>query len=108
MPNGVLGHGGVRHHFQLDPDLLAEFRLACRIRIRLDDDEADLEQTFSTVQSMLVSRGRRLQNAALYKGKQQLEFFLHIPAELDMRKLELDLRAVLPNANSAKIAMDIV
>jgi hypothetical protein len=25
-----------------------------------------------------------------------------------MRKLELDLRAVLPNANSAKIAMDIV
>jgi hypothetical protein len=21
--NGILGHGGVRHHFQLDPDLLA-------------------------------------------------------------------------------------
>jgi len=62
----------------------------------------------SAPQSMLVSRGCRLQNAALYKGKQQLEFFLHIPAELDMRKLELDLRAVLPNANSAKIAMDIV
>src|SRR6478752_2619600 len=87
---------------------LLESRLACRIRIRLDDDEADLEQTFSTVQSMLVSRGCRLQNAALYKGKQQLEFFLHIPAELDMRKLELDLRAVLRNANSAKIALDIV
>jgi hypothetical protein len=34
---------------------LLESRLACRIRIRLDDDEADLEQTFSTVQSMLVS-----------------------------------------------------
>jgi hypothetical protein len=81
---------------------LLESRLACRI------DEADLEQTFSTVQSMLVSRGCRLQNAALYKGKQQLEIFLHIPAELDMRKLELDLRAVLPNANSAKIVMDIV
>src|SRR6478736_7937568 len=80
---------------------LLESRLACRIRIRLADDDADLEQAFSTVQSMLVSRGCRLQNSALYKGKQQLEFFLHIPAELDMRKL--DLRAVLPNANSAKI-----
>jgi hypothetical protein len=68
---------------------LLESRLACRIRIRLADDDADLEQAFSTVQSMLVSRGCRLQNSALYKGKQQLEFFLHIPAELDMRKLEL-------------------
>jgi hypothetical protein len=45
---------------------------------------------------------------ALYKGKQQLEFFLHIPAELDMRKLELDLRAMLPHANNASIATDIV
>jgi hypothetical protein len=45
---------------------------------------------------------------ALYIGKQQLEFFLHIPAELDMRKLKLDLRAMLPNANNASIAMDIV
>jgi hypothetical protein len=52
-----------------------ESRLACRIRIRLADDDADLEQAFSTVQSMLVSRGCRLQNSALYKGKQQLEFF---------------------------------
>lgn len=85
-----------------------ESRLACRIRIRLADDDADLEQAFSTVQSMLVSRGCRLQNSALYKGKQQLEFFLHIPAELDMRKLELDLRAMLPHANNARITMDIV
>ena len=54
---------------------LLESRLACRIRIRLDDDEADLEQTFSTVQSMLVSRGCRLQNAALYKGKQRSNSF---------------------------------
>jgi hypothetical protein len=53
-------------------------------------------------------RGCRLQNSAIYKGKQQLEFFLHIPAELDMRKLELDLRAMLPHAEGARIAMDIV
>jgi hypothetical protein len=30
------------------------------------------------------------------------------PAELDMRKLELDLRAMLPHANNARITMDIV
>jgi len=43
-----------------------------------------------------------------FKGKQQLEFFLHIPAELDTRKLELDLRAMPPHANNARITMDIV
>ena len=85
-----------------------ESRIACRLRIRLEDDEADLEQMFSTVQSMLASRGCRLQNSALYKGKRQLEFFLHIPAELDLRKLELDLRAMLPKTDDARITMDVV
>jgi hypothetical protein len=84
-----------------------ESRIACRLRIRLAE-EVDVEQMFGTVQSLLVSRGCRLQNSALYKGKRQLEFFLNIPAELDLRKLELDLRAMLPKASDARITMTVV
>lgn len=84
-----------------------ESRIACRLRVRLAE-EVDVEQMFGTVQSLLVSRGCRLQTSALYKGKRQLEFFLNIPAELDLRKLELDLRAMLPKANDARITMDVV
>jgi hypothetical protein len=85
-----------------------ESRIACRLRIRLDDDEVDLEKMLGSVQSMLVSRGCGLQNSALNKAKSQLEFYLHIPADLDLRKLEADLRAMLPNANDARIAVDVV
>jgi hypothetical protein len=84
-----------------------ESRIACRLRIRLADDE-DLEKMLGSVQSMLVSRGCRLQNSALNKAKSQLEFYLHIPADLDLRKLEADLRAMLPQADDARIAVDVV
>ena len=67
-------------------------RMACRLRIRLDDD-ADPEQMFATVQSILFGRGCRLQSSAIYKGKRQLVFMLHIPADLDVKQLELDLQA---------------
>jgi hypothetical protein len=83
---------------------LLESRLACRIRIRLADDDADLEQAFSTVQSMLVSRGCRLQNSALYKGKQQLS--AHSGGTRYAKTGAL--RAMLPHSNNARIAMDIV
>jgi hypothetical protein len=82
-------------------------RVACRLRIRLADEE-DLESALGSVQSMLVSRGCRLQNAGLNKAKRQMEFFLHIPAELDLRKLEEDLRAMLPEADHARIAINVV
>jgi len=82
-------------------------RVACRLRIRLADEE-DLEPSLKSVQSMLVSRGCNLQNAGLNKAKRQMEFFLHIPAELDLRKLESDLRAMLPEAGHARIAIDVV
>ena len=103
-----MGNGGLRYRFQLDPDFLArnlELPAGCRVRLA---EEVDVEQMFGTVQSLLVSRGCRLQTSALYKGKRQLEFFLNIPAELDLRKLELDLRAMLPKANDARITMDVV
>src|SRR5262249_61582063 len=54
---------------------LKSLKQALVLVVRLADDDADLDQALSTVQSMLVSRGCRLQNSALYKGKQQLEFF---------------------------------
>jgi len=82
-------------------------RVACRLRIRLADEE-DLERTLGSVQSILVSRGCRLQNSGINKAKRQLELFLHIPAELDLRKLESDLRAMLPQADDARIAIDVV
>jgi hypothetical protein len=84
-----------------------ESRVACRLRVRLADD-VDPEQMFSSMQSMLVSRGCRLQGSALVKGKRLLEFYLHIPADLDLRKLETDLRSMLPKPGDARITMNVV
>jgi hypothetical protein len=82
-------------------------RIACRIRIRLVE-EVDPEQMFVTVQSLLVSRGCRLQSSALYATKRRMVFLLHIPAGLDLRQLELDVRATLPKAGDARIAINLV
>jgi hypothetical protein len=84
-----------------------ESRIACRLRIRLAD-EVDLEQMFSSVQSMLVSRGCRLQSSGLLQKKRQFEFYLNIPADLDLRKLEMDLRSMLPKPGDARISMTVV
>jgi len=84
-----------------------ESRVACRLRIRLSND-VDPEEMLSSIQSMLVSRGCRLQSSALVKGKRRLEFYLHIPADLDLRKLETDLRAMLPKPEDARIAVNVV
>jgi hypothetical protein len=82
-------------------------RIACRVRIRVAD-EVDPEMMFATVQSLLVSRGCRLQSSALYTGKQQMVFVLHIPAGLDLRQLELDIRATLPKADDARIIVSLM
>jgi hypothetical protein len=37
-----------------------------------------------------------------------MEFLLHIPAGLDLRQLEIDVRATLPKANDARIAVNLV
>ncbi len=80
--------------------------IACRLRIRLAMG-VDPEPVFGTVQSFLVSRGCRLQNSALYKGKRRLVFLLHIPAGLDLGQLRLDLRANLPGTDDARIDIDL-
>jgi hypothetical protein len=81
-------------------------QIACRIRIRLAEG-GNPKPMFGTVQSLLISRGCRVQSSALDKDKRQLLFFLHIPAGLDLRKLELDVRAALPKADDARIDINV-
>jgi len=82
-------------------------RAACRLRIRLAEGE-DPEPVFGKVQSLLVSRGCRLQSSALNKGKQQLMFLLHIPAGIDLEQLKSELRATLPEGDDARIDFEVV
>jgi hypothetical protein len=81
--------------------------IACQFRVRLAED-VDPEPVFGTVQSLLVSRGCRLQNSALYKGKRQLVFILHVPAGLDLDQLKSEVRATLPEADDARIDISLV
>ncbi len=81
--------------------------IACRVQIRLAE-EANPKRLLATVQSLLVARGCRVQSSTLYKGKRQLVFLLHIPAELDLKQLELDVRATLPKADDARINIDVM
>jgi hypothetical protein len=82
-------------------------RAACRLRIRLAEDE-DPEPVFGAVQSLLVSRGCRLQSSVLNKGKQQLMFLLHIPAGLELEQLKSEIRATLPEGDDARIDFEVV
>lgn len=81
--------------------------IACRIRIRLAE-AVDAKLVLGSVQALFVARRCRLQNSAVYKRKRQLEFLLHIPADLDLKQLELDVRAKLPKPEDARIQMDVV
>lgn len=81
--------------------------IACRVRIRLAD-EVDPKLVFGSVQTLLLARSCRLQSSAVYKKKRQLEFLLHIPADLDLKQLELDLRAKLPKPDEARIRIEVV
>src|SRR6266498_929433 len=80
---------------------------SCRVRIRLDDGE-DPKPVFGTVQSLLVSHHCRLQSSALYEDKGQMVFLLYIPAKVDPRKLEAEVRAKLRKSDVSKIDVDVV
>src|ERR1700757_4801318 len=80
---------------------------SCRGRIRLDDAE-DPKPVFGTVQSLLVSHKCRLQRSALYEDKGQMVFLLYIPAGVDPRQLEAEVRASLKKHQVSKIAVDVV
>ena len=80
---------------------------SCRIRIRLNDN-ADPQPIFGTMQSLLVSHHCRLKSSALYEDKGQMVFLLYIPAKIDPRKLEAEVRAKLRKSDVSKIDVDVV
>jgi hypothetical protein len=83
-------------------------RISCRLRIRLVRDVTDSDPTVGALQSLLISRGCQLQSSDYNKAKRQLVYFLHIPADLDLKKLELDIRAAIPKGDNARIDFSVV
>ena len=80
---------------------------SCRIRIRLEDD-VDPQPIFGMMQSLLVSHHCRLQSSALYEEKGQMVFLLYIPAGIDPKKLEAEMRTKLKKSDASKIDIDVV
>ncbi len=80
---------------------------SCRIRIRLAD-EVDPQPVFGMVQSLLVSHHCRLQSSALYEDKGQMVFLLYLPAGVDPKKLEAEMRTKLKKSEASKIDIDVV
>jgi hypothetical protein len=80
---------------------------SCRVRIRLDDN-VDPKPIFGMVQSLLVSHKCRLQSSALYEDKGQMVFLLYIPAGVDPRILEAEVRSKLRKSDVSKIDVDVV
>ena len=80
---------------------------SCRVRIRLDDN-VDPNPIFGMMQSLLVSHNCRLQSSALYEDKGQMVFLLYIPAGVDPRKLETEVRTKLGKSAASKIDIDVM
>ena len=80
---------------------------SCRVRIRLDEN-VDPKPIFGLVQSLLVSHKCRLQSSALYEDKGQMVFLLYIPAGVDPRNLEAEVRSKLKKSDVSKIDVDVV
>jgi len=81
--------------------------VACQVKIRLDED-VDPKPVFAAVQAFLLTRHCRLKGSSLYKGKRQMVFQLHIPSDLDLKQLELDLLAKLPEPDEARVDITVV
>jgi hypothetical protein len=80
---------------------------SCRVRIRLDEN-VDPKPIFGMVQSLLVSHKCRLQSSALYEDKGQMVFLLYIPAGVDPKVLEAEVRSKLRKSDVSKIDVDVV
>jgi uncharacterized membrane protein YhiD involved in acid resistance len=81
--------------------------VACQMRIRLDD-EVDIKQAFTMIQSELATRRCRVQSHQIYKGKRQIVLLMHMPSDLDLKQLEFDLRAKLPNPDEVRFQVTVV
>src|SRR6476646_10691088 len=80
---------------------------SCRVRIRLDD-HMDPQPVFGAMQSLLVSHNCRLKSSSLYEDKGQMVFVMYIPAKVDPRVLESEIRAKFKKSDGAKIDVDVV
>ena len=80
---------------------------SCRIRIRLANN-VNPQPVFGMVQSLLVSHRCRLHSSALYEDKGQMVFLLYIPAGVDPKKLEAEMRSKLGKSAASKIDIDVM
>ena len=80
---------------------------SCEVRIRLDDSE-NPRPVFDAVQSLLLSHKCRLQSSSLYEDKGRMVFLLYIPAGMDPRRLEEEVRSKLRRNHVSKISVDVV
>ena len=55
-----------------------------------------------------ANSAEEMAKAALYEGKGQMVFLLYIPAKIDPRKLEAEVRAKLRKSDVSKIDVDVV
>jgi hypothetical protein len=81
--------------------------VSCRIKVKLGD-EADLQSVFGSLQAFLISLRCRLHSSALYEQKRQMVFVLQMPAGLDPKHLEAELRTKLPEPDESQIAIQVV
>src|SRR4029434_1678846 len=80
---------------------------SCRIRIRLANN-VNPQPVFGMVQSLLVSHRCRLHSSSLYEDKGQMVFLLYIPAGVDPKKLEAEMRTKLGKSAASKINIDVM
>ena len=80
---------------------------SCRIRIRLANN-VNPQPVFGMVQSLLVSHRCRLHSSALYEDKGRMVFLLYIPAGVDPKKLEAEMRSKLGKSAASKIDIDVM
>jgi len=80
---------------------------SCRIRIRLEDD-VDPQPIFGMMQALLLSHHCRLQSSTIYEEKGQMVFILYIPAGIDPKKLEAEMRTKVKKSDAPRIDIDVV
>jgi hypothetical protein len=81
-------------------------RVTCEITVRLEGG-ADPNPVYGRVQPILVAHGCRIVSYALSRGKKRMVFFVHMPAGLDIRELEADVKAKFPRTEDSKISIEV-
>jgi hypothetical protein len=77
-------------------------RATCQLRIRFNG-RADPGPIVSAVESLLALHRCRLQSSTLYEDKGRMAFIVSIPAGIDPKRLETEVRTKLRKSNVTKI-----